>query len=187
MYKNLFLTVFYLVFFPQNAWEKAIEKDETEQDFINNFLFPIFGLIAVTTFVGGVWIAVNADIRMALKQTMVAVSALFGGFYLVSYLLNELFPTFGLTKNVTPARKFVGYSSVALYLLFFVMPLIPEFSIAWFFVIYTCWIVYVGSSAFLKVSEHKRMIFTVIASLLIVLVPLIIKTLLELLINILPA
>ena len=186
MVTNIVQTIFFLVASPQKGWRRVIDKKISHQDFINNFLFPVFGFVAITTFIHGMWLVENGGIHWALKLTIVVVSALFGGFYLVSYLLNELFPKLGLEKNLNAAQQFTGYSSVVLYILFFVMPLLSKFTLLWFVAIYTLYIVYIGADKFLHIAENKRVIFTVIASLLVVLLLLIIKVLLESIINLLP-
>ncbi len=183
MFKDIIQTIFFLIVSPRKGWKQIIDKEVSHQDFINNFLFPIFGFVAITTFVGGMWLAENSGIHWALKLSIAVVTALFGGFYLVSYLLNELFPKFGLDKKLNKAQQFAGYSSVVLYVLFFVMPLLSEFTLLWLVVIYTIYIVYAGADEFLRIAENKRVSFTVIASLLVVLLPLIIKILLELLVK----
>ncbi|MDO5664843.1 MAG: YIP1 family protein [Bacteroidia bacterium] len=184
MFKNIIQTIFFLIVLPRKGWKRIINKKINHQDFINNFLFPIFGFVAITTFIGGMWLMEDSGIHWALKYTIIVVSALFGGFYLVSYLLNELFPKFGLDKNLNKAQQFTGYSSVVLYILFFVMPLLSEFTLLWFVVIYTLYIVFVGANEFLHIAENKRVSFAVIASLLMALLPLIIKILLELLVKV---
>lgn len=186
MFINIVQTIFSLIVSPRKGWKRIIDKKTAHQDFINNFLFPIFGFVAITTFIGGMWFAESTDIRWALKQTVVVVSALFAGFYLGSYALNELFPKFGLDKNLNIVQQFVGYSSVVLYLLFLVMPLLSGLTHLWFLVVYTLYIAYVGTDAFLDVIGNKRLGFAVIASFLIVLIPLLIRFLLESVINLLP-
>lgn len=183
---NIVQTIFYLIFSPQKGWKRIIDKKMEHQKFIGDFLFPIFGFIAITTFIGGMWLTENGGIHWALKQSIAVVTALFGGFYLVSYLLNEISPKFGLDKNMDAAQQFVGYSSVVLYVVFLILPLLSGLKLLWLLAIYTLYPVYVGAGEFLRVAENKRLTFTVIASLLIVLVPLIIKALLELLINLFP-
>ena len=176
MFKDIIQTIFFLIVSPRKGWKQIIDKEVSHQDFINNFLFPIFGFVAITTFVGGMWLAENSGIHWALKLSIAVVTALFGG-------LNELFPKFGLDKKLNKAQQFAGYSSVVLYVLFFVMPLLSEFTLLWLVVIYTIYIVYAGADEFLRIAENKRVSFTVIASLLVVLLPLIIKILLELLVK----
>ncbi|MDO5523579.1 MAG: YIP1 family protein [Bacteroidia bacterium] len=183
MFINIVQTIFFLIASPRKGWKRIIDKKINHQDFINNFLFPVFGFVAITTFVGGMWFAESTDIRWALKLTVAAVSALFGGFYLASYALNELFPKFGADKNLNIAQQFVGYSSVVVYLLFLVMPLLSGLAPLWFLVIYTLYVVYAGAGEFLRVERNKRLGVAVVASLLIVVAPLLIKFLLNVLIK----
>ena len=155
MFVNIIQTIFSDCI-AQNGWRRIIDKKIEQQEFINNFLFPIFGFIAITTFIGGMWLTENGGIHWALKQAIVVVSALFGGFYLALYALNELFPRFGLAKNLNTAQQFLGYSSVVLYLLFLIMPLLSsELTFLWIFVIYTLYIVYVGTEEYLSVVKTK--------------------------------
>lgn len=186
MFVNIIRTIFYLIASPKKGWERIIDEKINHQDFINNFLFPIFGFIAITTFIGAMWLTENGEIRWALKQTVAAVTALFGGFYPVSYWVNGLFPKFGLDKNLNDAQQFAGYSSVVLYVLFFVMPLLPGLTYLWLLAFYTLYMAYVGADVFLGVSGNKRLGFAVIASLPVVLIPLAIKFLLKSMINLLP-
>lgn len=186
MFATIIQTIYCLIASPRKGWRIISDRDAGQQDFINNFLFPVFGFIAIPSFIGGMWLADNGGIHWALKQVVIVVSALFGGFYLVSYALNELFPKFGLGKKLHAAQLFVGYSSVVLYLLFFLIPLLPGAVFLWFAVIYTLYIVYAGAGDFLHMTANKKLSFTVIASLLIVVVPLAIKILLEFMINLLP-
>lgn len=180
MWKGIFSSIFHFIFSPKKAW--TLKRDEDHPVFLNQFLYPVFGLIALATFVGGMRFLEKSDIQWALKQTIAVVTALFSGFYATSYLLNELFPKFGITKNLETAQRFIGYSSVVPYLLFFVTPLLPQFSIIWLAAIYIVVVVYIGTDVYLGVSGNKRIGFTVIASLLIVLVPALVQLLLEFLI-----
>jgi hypothetical protein len=186
MVKNIIQAIFFLIAAPHRGWRRVADRDVEQQDFISNFLFPVFGFIAIPAFVGGMWLTDNGGIHWGLKQVIILVSALFGGFYLVSYLLNELFPRFGLVKQLHVAQLFVGYSSVVVYLLFFLMPLLHGTGYLWFAAIYTLYVVYAGAEVFLCVTANKKLSVTVIASLLIVVVPVGLSLLLKSLMTILP-
>lgn len=186
MFINIIQTVFYLIVLPRKGWKRIAGRTAAHPDFIGNFLFPVFGLVALATFAGGMWAGEGGGIRWALKQAVVAVSALFGGFYAASLALNGLFPRFGLEKDPDAAQQFAGYSSVVLYLLFLVAPFLPEGTPLWILVLYTLCPAYAGTGEFLRVAGNKKRPFAVIASSLIVSVPLLIKILLEELIKRLP-
>lgn len=183
MWKEFFNTCVRLIVSPQRAWGEILVEEEDRNDFLNKFLHPIFGIIALTTFVGGLWFSRNGTVESALKETVVSIVSVFGGYYLASYIINELAPRFFLIKDLTHYQLFVGYASIVMYISFIVMPLLSRFSFLWLIAIYTLYIVYAATNTFMQIEEKRRISFTAIASSLIVLVPLIIKNLLELLIK----
>lgn len=185
MFKNIVQTVFYLVVSPRRGWRRVVGKQGGQQEFTNDFLFPIFGFIALATFVGEMWLTHRGSIQGSLTQAIVIFSALFGGFYLASYLLNELFPKFGMAKDLGTAQQFVGYSSVVLYLLLFITPLIPKVYLVWFFVLYTVFVADAGAKILFetKMNESQRILFSLSAFFLVVVSPCLIKFLMKLVLN----
>ena len=185
MWRDIVVAISRLLVLPYREWKNIGSKEQTEVGYLNRFLYPVFGMIALTTLVGGLWLTPDGNLQSALTGTVIQVVAVFGGYYFVAYLLNEMAPRFSLEKSTFRFQQFTGYSSVVLYLLFFVMPLLSGFNYLWLAAIYTVYIAYAGADVFLRVPENKRISFTVIASLLIVSVPLIMKTLLESIMNLL--
>lgn len=184
MWGDIVITTVRLISSPSREWKNIGNKSQAEVGFLNRFLHPIFGMIALTSFIGELWLSPDGNLQSALTTTIIRIVAVFAGYYIAANLLNELSSRFDLEKNLFRYQQFVGYSSVVLYLLFFVMPLLPKFNIIWFAATYTFYIVYAGADSLLHLAENKRISFTVIVSLLIILFPLIIKILLEQLVKI---
>lgn len=113
---------------------------------------------------------------------MIVVIALFGGFYLASFLINELFPKYGEVKDQNLAQQFVGYSSVIVYLLYFLMPLISGFRGLWAVPLLSFFLIHSGSKLFLSIEHNKQLKFSIIALLIVLLSPLAINYLLSLLV-----
>lgn len=171
MLKHIIQSIYFLIVNPQKGWKRVAAKRFTHQIFINDYLFPIFGFIALTTFVGAMWVEESGNLQHALKQVMIVVSALFGGFYLASYLTELLYLKYEQMKDSELIQQFVGYGSTVVYLLFFVMPLLSGFEILWLFILYTLFVVYSGVNEFLKISEKTRTIFTMGSFVVITFVP----------------
>lgn len=167
MFKKLISTLFLLLFAPVKGWEKVGKIRDNHDDYINNFLFPIFGLVSITTFVGAMWIYGEGDVEYALKITISVVAALFGGFYVASFLLNELFPKYGVIKDKLIAQQFVGYSSVVIYTLYLVMPLLRGFNVLWFISLASVGLIYTGANNFLNIEKSKSLTFTIVAFLIL--------------------
>lgn len=171
-----------MLFSPNKGWQNANKERDAHDEFINNFLFPIFGFISITTFIGSMWLTEEGGIHYALKMTIAVVASLFGGFYIASLLVNELFPKYGMIKDIKIAQRFVGYSSIAIYLLYFVMPMLSGLGILWIFALYTLLLTHSGTNYFLDIEKNKRVAFSVISFLVILLSPMSLNYLLSLIV-----
>ncbi|MDD3788155.1 MAG: Yip1 family protein [Petrimonas sp.] len=171
MLKEIFLTIIHLITSPQPAWKDIASQEEDHQEFLNRFLFPVFGIIALTSFIGGLWFTRDGSLEIALKRTIVNVVTVYGGYFIASYILNETAPRFGLEKHLFTYQRFVGYSSVVLYALYMILPFLSDFFILWLFAIYTFYIVYVGTEKYFGLPDDRTMNFSVLATLLVLVVP----------------
>jgi hypothetical protein len=137
------------------AWKDVEKEKRTQHEFLYRFLHPIFGIIAFTSFVGGLWFVREGNVENALKGTIISVVGVYGGYFIAAYLLNEIAPRFGLSKDLSRFQQFTGYASVVLYALFIVTPFLSELFILWLLVLYTIYVVNVGSIYFMKVPKAK--------------------------------
>lgn len=183
MIRDIFFRIVQLITAPEKAWRTLFSEENELDYFLSRFLHPIFGFIALTSFIGGLWFTSEGNVQLALKNTIANVVAVFGGYFIASFFLNELAPRYGLIKNMPFFQQFVGYSSVALYAIYFIIPFIPYFFILWILAIYTLYIVYVGAPIYLRITEDQRMNFTIIATLFIVLSPLVLNGILSFIIH----
>ena len=86
-------------------------------------------------FLGVLFTRKEFDVELALKSSIRTLVAAFGGFYLASYLLNEIWQGwFKREKDMKLCQRFVGYSSSLMFALNIVLMLLPEF----FFFAYIC-------------------------------------------------
>lgn len=117
MWRDIFVTIAQLIVSPARGWREVDAEGQNENDFLNRFLHPVFGIIAVASFVGGLWFSQNGNVEIALKNTIISLVGIYGGYFIASYFLNELAPRFGMAKDIFRYRQFVAYSSVMLYVL----------------------------------------------------------------------
>ncbi|MDL2278470.1 hypothetical protein LJC57_07750, partial [Parabacteroides sp. OttesenSCG-928-G07] len=90
MYKEIFKWVILLMSQPGKAWEMLANKEEKEDDFLTRFVYPLIGLVVLAAFLGILFTRKEFDVQLALKASIRALIAAFGGFYLSAYLLNEI-------------------------------------------------------------------------------------------------
>ena len=110
MYKEIFKLVIAIISQPGKAWDILTRKEEKDDEFLSRFVYPLIGFVTVAAFLGVLFTRKEFDVELALKSSIRTLVAAFGGFYLASYLLNELWQgLFKREKEVVPAicRLFV--------------------------------------------------------------------------------
>ncbi|NLJ00014.1 MAG: DUF1282 family protein [Bacteroidales bacterium] len=183
MWRDIFVVMAQLLVAPHVGWREIKKERKTTHDFLYRYLHPVFGVIALASFVGGLWIVRDGNLEFALKRSIVSVVAVYGGYFLASYILNETAVHFGIEKNVSRLRKFVGFASVVVYLLYLLTPFLNNFLIIWLLALYTVHVANTGATLYLQVPEEKKISFSLLASALIVFIPLAIQLLFSTLMN----
>lgn len=172
MFKELFNRLIAFIFKPVEAWQALSRKEESSEVFLSRFVYPLFGLMALSAFLGILFTRKEFDFEIALKSSIKILISSMGGFFLSVYILNELWRTvFKRAKDAKLMQRFVGCSSSLMFVLNIVLALLPEFIFLQMFVLYTAYIVWAGSGSFMKIEEGEQVKFTVWASVVIILTP----------------
>ena len=183
MYKEIFKLVVAIISQPGKAWDILTKKEEKDDEFLSRFVYPLIGFVTVAAFLGVLFTRKEFDVELALKSSIRTLVAAFGGFYLASYLLNELWQgLFKREKDMKLCQRFVGYSSSLMFALNIVLMLLPEFFFLRIFVLYTFYIVWEGAGPYMQVEEKIRLKFVGIATGLILLTPWLIEVILSMLV-----
>ena len=153
------------------AWKDIYREKRSQGEFLNRYLHPMFGLIALTSFVGGFLYSASGSIESALKQAIIGVVAVYGSYFIASYVLNETEEKFGFKKNMPMFKKYVGFSSVVIYLLYLIIPFFPDFVILWLLALYTVHLLHTGAQYYLKVDKENHLNFTLLSSVVILFTP----------------
>ena len=183
MYKKLFNTAILLIFKPKEAWMGLVKRQEEDNEsFLSAYIYPFVGLIALTAFIGVLFTRKEFDVQIALKSSILALLSMFCGFFLASYLINEIWHTyFHRNRNIKLCQRFVGYSSSLLYCLNIILSLLPEFFFLRFSVLYTIYIAWEGAIPYMDVKESEQLKFVSISTAIIIVAPMAIEFALSLL------
>ena len=182
MFKEIVLKIVQMITAPEVSWRKLL-ANENHESFLNRYLHPIFGVIALSSFIGGFWLVPDGNLQMALKKSIINLVTVYGGYYIGSYILNEFLPRFGIAKNEPKVQQFVGYASSLMYALFIILPFFSDFFILWIFALYTAYILYTGYGVYIIGKDEHQMSFTGVATTSILLTPAIINIVLSYIIN----
>jgi hypothetical protein len=182
MFKELYLRLTGLILKPGETWEQISRQEEEQETFLSRFIYPLIGLITLSAFLGILFTRKEFDFEIALKITIRTLLSVAGGFWGGAYFLNEARKGFfNQPKDMVLCRFFVGYASSLMFVLNMVTSLLPEFFFLRIFVLYTVFIIWEGAVVFMKVKEEKQLIFTIIASFIVIVTPFIIEVALRML------
>ena len=120
----------------------------------------------IGTLIGVGW--GGSSLQLAMTNCCAVFVALFGGYFLVSYLTNQCGMRY-LNRPSEPAlcQQFVGYSMVVTFVLDIVTGLFPSFLILQLiFQFYVVYVVWEGAGRLMKVEENKRLVYTLSVSVL---------------------
>ncbi len=171
MWRDIVGIVTQLIVATPKAWKDIYNDKRSHDEFLDRYLHPMFGLIALTSFIGELLFSANGNIESALKQTITVIVAVYGGYFISSYILNETAEKFSLNKNMPMFRRYVGFSSVVVYILYLIIPFFPDFIVLWLLALYTVHLLYVGAQYYVRVNEDNHLNFTLLSSAVILLTP----------------
>lgn len=182
MYKEIIKWVIAIISQPGKAWVALADKEDSDDDFLTRFVYPLIGLVTLAAFMGVLLTRKEFDFELALKLSIKTLVSAFGGFYLAAYVLNELWQSvFKREKDMKLWQRFVGYSSSLMFALNVVLMLLPEFFFLRIFVLYTVYIIWEGAGVYMHVEEKERLKFVGIVTAGILLSPAIIEIVISML------
>jgi hypothetical protein len=180
MFKELFKRLYKIIFQPATSWN--VLADEKKEEMTNNdsffetYLYPVIGIVALLTFAGVLFHKKEFEVQLALRLTIKVSIALFAGFHLASFLLSKAMERFFLAEdNYKLCQRFVGYSSALIYVIYAILAIFPEFVFLQLLLLYTIYIVWEGASVYMQIPEAKKSKFTMVATAIILLSPVVIE------------
>lgn len=177
-YKELLHKTVLLISSPTRAWEEIVQEDRRRVAV--NFVYPLIGLCALSVFIGCIlskgWSSPES-FQYAMTQCCAVAISLFGGYYLAAYLINAVrVNIFGQDSSLLLSQQFVGYAMVVCLLLRVVLGVLPDVMlVALVLQFYTFYLVWEGSKVLMDIDDERRVRFTVISSVIILLCPVIIE------------
>lgn len=179
--KNILIT-------PKTEWLVIDTETTTPQNMLMSYVFPLAILSALGTFIssllsrysgysgfGFVWVAVIGFIAVVV------------GFYISTYVIDMLAPSFDSEKNLGKSAQLVAYSNTPVWIAGFisgilsVVPFLGTFIgvilaiAAW---VYSVYIFYNGLGILKKTPEAKKIVYMVVAYIVMIVIGFIISAIL---------
>lgn len=168
-----------LISSPAKAWEE-IRLEEDRRKVFTVFVYPMIGFCGLSVLIGSLvtngWGGAQS-FQIAMTQCCAVAVALFGGYFLAAYAINELrVKMFGMPNDIPLTQQFAGYAMVVYFLINMITGLLPDFRvIGWLLQFYTVYVVWEGAAVLMEVEEKKRLRFTLLSAALLIVCPALIQ------------
>lgn len=174
LYKKLFVRLWRLFVRPVNEWGKIKEEDKLFNPLLADFALPLMGLTTLSTFIGFIINHQGVNLELAMKHATVMFVSLFGGLYLVFFIMGVILSMKGLKRREVMALSI--YSSSLWYVVSFITVLIPELVGIYLFIIYAAYIAYTGVTHYLaRASKEYQLLIAALFFILVHSAPALIK------------
>ncbi|MBR5102603.1 MAG: hypothetical protein IK092_05715 [Muribaculaceae bacterium] len=167
---------------PKIGWEEINQSGISSQKLLSSAFYPLLALLAISSFVPMIYDS-TLPLSTCLMNGVIAFFSYFVTHYLCNYLLAGFFPDLNETKAAAYRLDiFVIYNLIFLVILNIFANLLPtQFTPLYFMMLYTSFMIFKGAQ-FLGVKQENITKFVIIASILIILPPIIFKYVLGLMI-----
>jgi len=164
-----------LIIDPKKEWDLIAQETNTVKSLFISFAFPVISVCSLLSFAGG--FIYTGSLSVGISQLVVSFLSLHLAFFTAGKLIKLLAPNFQLDIKSKTIYQLIIYSGSIFCLFHGLAKLFPTYSflnqICLVLELYFIRILWLGISPLLPIPENKKPSFTIMASLLILILPLI--------------
>jgi hypothetical protein len=160
---------------PKTEWQVINGETETPQSLLTKYVIPLLLIPAIASFIGYGFVGIDAFIvkikgvrwgaYFAVQQFVAGII----GYYVATYVIDALASSFSSEKNIGKSAQLVAYASTAFWVAG-IFNLIPSLGILGLLGLYGIYLFYVGLPILKKTPEDKRIVYMIVAALVIIVV-----------------
>ena len=164
--KNILLT-------PKTEWNVIDNETATPQSLLTGYVVPLALIPAIAVFIGmglmgtsvlGIKVGGNVTFGLAMAVSSFLNSIL--SFYIASYVIDALAPSFGSEKNINKSAQLVAYASTAIYVAG-VFQILPSLAFLGILGLYAVYLFYLGLLILKKTPQDKVIVYMIVGAIVI--------------------
>lgn len=164
---------------PKTEWDVINAESATPQSLLMTFVLPLAIVSAIGPILSGFLFAGVLGLTFFLITAVIVFVSTILGYYISIYIVDSLATSFGSEKDLNKSAQLVAYSATPSYVagLLSFIPVVGgllKFA-AW---IYSVYIMYLGIEPLKKTPEDKKVIYLLVAFLIMIGVTLVIGAIL---------
>jgi len=164
---------------PVKEWDLIIADNNDKNTIIKEFALPLIILISISTLIGsfGSPKFLAPSISYSVVSAFITMAVSIASIYLSAYIINEILPYFGISKNIENSFKLIIYSSTPAYIASIIANLHWTLSFLSILGVYSVYLFWLGASQVLYIKEEKKVGFVILSFIILLLVYLILAIL----------
>lgn len=168
---------------PKTEWLVIETETTTPPALLMSYVLPLLVVYSIGSLLGGLFWAGTWGFQYFLISALISFISAAISFYVSSYVIDMLAPSFASEKNINKSAQLVAYSNTAVWVagFFTFIPLL-----GWLVLIagavYSIYLMYLGIGPLKKTPEDKKVVYMIIAFLVIIIIGAIISYLLRVII-----
>ena len=164
---------------PKKEWDVIAAEEGSVSSVLTTYVLPLSLIGAAATLIGwgligksysfgflGNYTVKGWDI--GIKYAIISLVSVTVGYFITSFVVDALAPSFGSEKNLNKSAQFVGYSYTP-SLIGAVLSIFP--SVAWLgglFGLYGIYLMYLGLGPVKKTPDDKKVVYLVVSIIVLV-------------------
>jgi hypothetical protein len=174
---NLIERVKNMIVTPKTEWEVIDQESATPVSVFKDYLLPLAIAGAIAGFIGYGFIGqtvlgtkIGGTLSFGLNHALISLLAMALGFFITTYVVDMLAPTFKSEKDLNKSAQLVAYSNTPA-LVGALLTVLP--SIAWLgslFGLYGLYLLYIGLPVMKKTPPEQRIAYIVVSILVLLVV-----------------
>jgi hypothetical protein len=157
---------------PKTEWLVIATETTPMMTLLVNYVLPLTIIYSLGSFLTGMfWSSLFGGFQYAIISAIVTILSAIVTFFIASYAVDMLAPSFGSEKNLDRSAQLVAYSNTAVWvagLLSFIPLLGLLITIAG--AVYTIYLMYLGIGPLKKTPEDKKVIYMIIVFVIMLIV-----------------
>lgn len=165
---------------PKTEWLVIETELSTPQTLLMSYVIPLAALSAVGFVLTGLIFPGIFDMKFWIVRGVIGFLSSCVGYYISTYVIDALAPSFGSEKNINRSAQLVAYSNTAAWVGgFFVFIPIIGWLISIAGAIYTIYLMYVGIGPMKKTPEDKKVVYLILSIVLVIVVAMVVGAILN--------
>lgn len=150
---------------PTHEWREVEAESKSNKELLLFYALPLVVLGVIAGLIG--W----GSLHMAVYQLAMPLA----GIVIAAYVVNALAENFDSTKNLNNAFKLVTYAATPSMVAAIIANLSPFLSWVSLFGLYSIYLFWIGIPKLMDTPENKRLMYVIVAGLIIVVIQVIIS------------